>query len=97
MTGSRLTLESRVKQNPAVLSAVVGEAVVLLHAERNSYYDTESVGARLWQQMSEPATVAELCRRLIEEYDVDEATCQSDVLAFLEDALTEGIVIIDPA
>jgi len=80
-----------------VLSAVVGEAIVLLHAERNAYYDTESVGARVWQQVAEPTSVADICKKLEEEYDVDSATCQADVMAFLEDALTEGVVILDPA
>lgn len=95
MAQSRLSLESRVKQNAAVLSAEVGEAIVLLHAERNAYYDTESVGARVWQELSQPVTVADVCKKLVEEFEVDAATCQSDVMAFLEDALNEGIIVVD--
>lgn len=95
MSQRQLTLESRVKQNPAVLSAEVGEAIVLLHADKNAYYDTESVGARVWSALAEPTAIADVCRRLEEEYDVDPASCQQDVLAFLEDALNEGVIIID--
>jgi hypothetical protein len=97
MGETRLGPESRVRQNPAVLSAAVGEAIVLLHAEKNAYYDTESVGARVWQEIAEPRTVAEVCKKLEEEYEVDAATCQADVIAFLEDAANEGIIVIDPA
>jgi hypothetical protein len=96
MSEARLGPQSRVKRNAGVLSAEVGEAVVLLHAEKNAYYDTESVGARVWQELAEPIAVDDLCKRLETEYDVDAATCQADVLAFLEDALTEGIIEIDP-
>lgn len=75
MPESQLTLESRVRQNPAVLSAEVGESVVLLHAERNAYFDTESVGARIWMQLSQPTTVGAVCEALRQEYDVEPSTC----------------------
>lgn len=91
----KLSLDSRVKQTAAVLSAEVGEAVVLLHAERNAYYDTDSVGARVWQRLATPLTVAEICQALQDEFEVDAATCQADVLAFLEDALSEGLIAVE--
>jgi hypothetical protein len=96
--GVRLQLNSRVKQNTAVLSAEVGEAVVFLHAERNAYFDTDAVGAEVWRQLATPTTVRDLCDGLRSAYDVDPQTCEADVLAFLEEALNEGIIcLVDPS
>ena len=96
MGEARLGPETRVRQNPAVLSAEVGDAIVLLHAEQNAYYDMDSVGARVWRELTQPADVATICKILEQEYEVDPTTCQADVLAFLENALNEGIIEIDP-
>jgi len=92
---SRLGLNSRLKQNPSVLSADVGGAVVLLHAERNAYFDTDGVGAEIWRRLTTPATVAELCQGLLDSYDIDPATCEADVRAFLDAALAEDVVCLE--
>jgi len=95
MAETRLGLDSLVKQTPAVLSAEVGDAVVLLHAERNAYFDTDSVGAEVWRLIARPVAVSEICRSLEAIYEVEPGACQAEVLAFLEDALNEGIVEVE--
>jgi len=95
MAETRLVVDSLVKQNPAVLSAEVGDAVVLLHAERNAYFDTDSVGAEVWRLIVSPVAVSEICRSLEAIYEVEPGTCQAEVLSFLEDALNEGIIQVD--
>lgn len=92
---SRLDHNSRLKQHPSVLSADVGGAVVLLHAERNAYFDTDGVGAEIWRRLTTPATVAEICEALRSSYEVEPSTCEADVLAFLEAALAEDVVCIE--
>lgn len=92
---SRLSLDTRLKQNPSVLSADVGGAVVLLHADRNAYFDTDGVGAEIWRRLTTPATLAELCQGLLDSYDVDPTTCEADVRAFLEAALAEDVVCLE--
>ncbi|MGE0864155.1 MAG: PqqD family protein, partial [Vicinamibacterales bacterium] len=86
---------ARLMQNPSVLSADVGAAVVLLHVERNAYFDTDGVGAEIWRRLTTPITVAEICEALRASYEVEPATCEGDVLAFLEAALAEDVVCID--
>jgi len=93
----RLDLNTRLKQHPSVLSADVGGAVVLLHADRNAYFDTDGVGAEIWRRLTMPITVAEICEALRASYEVEPATCEDDVLAFLKAALAEDVVCIDPA
>lgn len=95
MASTRLGPDSLVRQHPAVLSADVGEVVVVLQAEQNAYYDTDSVGADVWRRIVAPTAVSDICRALVAGYDVDPQTCEADVLAFLEEALREGIVSLE--
>ena len=55
-----------------------------------------ATGAFLWEKLSEEQTAQTLTKALLDEYDVDEATAQRDVDAFLknlrENALLEECV-----
>ena len=37
-------------------------------------------------------TGAELCRHIVSEFDVDLATCRTDVSGFLDDLIAAGVV-----
>lgn len=88
----RVTLETVVAGGTSLVSADVGEDLVLLHVEKNAYYDTDAIGANIWHQLAQPVRVRDLCDRLVDAYEVDAETCQRDVLAFLREALLEDVV-----
>ena len=96
-----VTLETVVASGTSLVSADVGEELVLLHVEKNAYYDTDAIGADIWHQLEQPVRVSDICSRLVEKYEVDPETCQRDVLAFLSEALREEVVRVvdatDPA
>jgi hypothetical protein len=91
-----LTLETVVTGGTSLVSADVGDELVLLHVEKNAYYDTDAIGADIWHQLEQPVRVRDLCDRLVEKYEVDPGTCQRDVLAFLGEALREEVVRVVP-
>ena len=87
-----ITLDTVVACGGSLVSADVGEELVLLHVEKNAYYDTDAIGADIWYQLEQPVRVSDLCSRLVVKYEVDPETCQRDVLAFLSEALREEVV-----
>ena len=87
-----VTLDSVVARNDALVSAAVGAEVVMLHLGNNAYYDVDAIGSDIWVRIETPAHVRDLCAALAEAYDVDRATCERDVLAFLNEALREGLI-----
>ena len=87
-----VTLESVVASGTSLVSADVGDELVLLHVEKNAYYDTDAIGADIWHQLEQSVRVRDLCDRLVDKYDVDPDTCQRDVLAFLSEALRGDVV-----
>jgi PqqD family protein of HPr-rel-A system len=48
--------------------------------------------ARVWALIERPATIAEVCERLVEEYDVDVDTCMEQVVALVADLEQAGLV-----
>ena len=58
----------------------VGEAV----KEFNGIVNLNETGAVLWKTLEKGATKEQLVKALLAEYDVDEATAEKDVSAFIE-------------
>lgn len=66
--------------------------MVLMSISNGEYYRLDEVGSRIWALLHEPSQVSALCDRLSDEYQINRATCEADVLAFLTD-LQEGRLI----
>ena len=72
-------------------SSIAGETVILgISAGR--YYGLDAVGARIWQLIQAPGSVAEIVRTIVGEYEVDRERCEADVLALLQQLVDAGLV-----
>jgi arylamine N-acetyltransferase len=60
-------------------------------------YSLNNSAGRIWELIEAPVSVQELCRRLRSEYDVDEASCERDVVELLERLSDAGLVAIGDA
>jgi hypothetical protein len=89
-----IQLDTVVARNEALLSADVGAEVVMLHVEKNAYYDTDAIGSDIWRRIETPISVNDLCVGLTGAYDVDVETCRRDVFEFLNEAFRERVVRI---
>ncbi len=74
------------------VSSDLGGEVAILDLERGTYYGLDEVGARIWEIVQEPAAVSEVQATVIEEYDVEPARAERDVLALLQRLVDEGLV-----
>lgn len=75
-----------------VSSNMAGEVVILNHG-RGIYYGLGEVGALVWSALENgPRSVEELCELVMEEYEVDQATCEKDIEALIESLLQEKLV-----
>ncbi|MGO8833961.1 MAG: PqqD family protein, partial [Roseiarcus sp.] len=51
-----------------------------------------TTASRIWELLETPKTVAQLCAQLCEEFEVDEPTCEAEVLKFTGDLVDNGMV-----
>jgi hypothetical protein len=80
---------------PEVVSfTFVDEDAVLLNMQTNQYYLLDEVGARLWGLLRDGKSLRESYRALLEEYEVEPATLEQDVLELLEKLKEQGLVEI---
>jgi hypothetical protein len=69
-----------------------GAELVVLNLRDGVYYGLEDVGARIWQLIQEPVTVAAICDVVASEYDVERVNCETDTRALLGELAARGLV-----
>jgi len=78
-----------------VSTELEGEAVILNLAD-GVYYGLDGVGARVWELLREPRSVAELRDEVVAEFDVDGETAERDLLALLGELAARRLVEVPP-
>ena len=92
MTRPTLTLSSVVRQGREPVAVDVDSAVVMMSVARGNYYSVDDVAARIWHLLSSPCTIATVCDTLASEYSVSPEQCAADVLEFLEQLHSQGLI-----
>lgn len=82
------------KVSEEVLSSKIDEEVVLMSIEAGYYFTLDPIGSRIWELISEKSyTLEGLVLVLMEEYEVDEATCRADVQAFIDEMSEKKLIL----
>jgi hypothetical protein len=89
----QLTSASVVSRIGNLVDAKIHDEVVALSIESGICYGLNRSASRIWELLSSPIEIDNLCATLIREYEVDETNCQRDVLDFLSELHREGLII----
>ncbi len=65
---------------------------VMMSIERGEYFGIGGVGPRVWALLESPTCVDAIVQVICREFDVDEATCQADMLQFASKLLEHGLI-----
>lgn len=81
----------------SVVSRVVGGETLVVPVRGKvgdlaSIYSFNGVGSFIWQSLEEPASLADLIAAVEQEYAVNEHQAREDVIRFVEDLLSVGLV-----
>lgn len=89
--------EARYERNPNyIFRRIVDEAVLVpIHrdvADMECIYTLNDVGTTVWTRLEAPATMAELSRAILEEYEAEPEAAAADLEGFLEEMVAIGAV-----
>ena len=87
-----ITLASQVRQRDDLLAQSLDEDIVMANIESGKYYGLAATGKRIWELLAQPRSVADLCARLLAEFDVSRAACEQETLTFLNELQREGLI-----
>jgi hypothetical protein len=81
-------------RDPDMIAADMDGDLVMMSIERGEYFGIGGVGTLVWELLEQPTTVDRLAAAVCEEFEVDAATCSKDLLGFVNELLTLGLVRI---
>lgn len=70
----------------------VEQELVMLDLPRGKYYGLNPVATAVWKTLDSPIDLDQICISLLTQFDVDEASCRTEVDAFLSQLYAAGLV-----
>ena len=86
--------DSIVQRVSDIVSAEVEQELVMVSIENGSYYSMSDVGRHIWEAIESPKKVSNLVEDLTLEYDIDVCSCTKQTLGFLENLLSEHLLLV---
>lgn len=87
-----LNSNSIVVRESSFISADLDNEVVMMDAATGKYYGLNEVAGTIWHLLGEAERVDALVTRLVEDYEVERAQCQREVLEALEEMRQRGLI-----
>jgi hypothetical protein len=82
-----------------ILSAPIGDEIVMMSVERGQYYNLNAIGGRIWNLLETPRSLDQIVEALTEIYDAPDETIRAESAAFIARLEREGLIeaeAIDP-
>ena len=95
MAMSAVSLDRNIRiSDDTVFRELAGEAI-LLQLEAGMYFGLDPVGTRLWQLMAARGNLRDVYETAREEFDVDPATLERDLLALATQLAEKKLIALD--
>ncbi len=84
---------TRYVRNTKTVSGRLHDELVMMDLDQGKYFSLNPVATRIWDLLEKPIGIDELCRLLLEEYEVEEAQCRAEVGDVVAEMVKVGIVL----
>lgn len=88
-----ITLTTPIKRRDTIIAQNLDNDIVMANIDSGHYFGVDKTSKRIWELIEPQTTCCQtICDVLCTEYNVDRATCEQDVLVFLQDLSKEGLI-----
>jgi len=91
-----LTLGDRVVVPDSVIARELDGETVVLNLETGVYFGLDSVATDIWNALQGGAKIEDALRAVLERYDVQPATLEHDLLRFVNQLASKGLLNAGP-
>jgi hypothetical protein len=92
MTEQLITPDVVIAQGEEQVSTLVDGETVLMNVGNGRYYKLDDIGSRIWNLIEKPTSVSAVCDQLLEEFEVERATCEGDIMVMLNRLLENNLI-----
>ena len=90
-----MSLDRTIRVSDDTVFRELGGEAILLQLDAGMYYGLDPVGTRLWQLIAERGNLRDVFERAQQEFDVDPATLERDLLSLVTQLAEKNLVSLD--
>ncbi len=83
---------TRVVRNDQIPTSEIDGEVVALDIEAGRCFAMDEVGGEIWRIAEQPVSASEIADRLTQTHDVERAECLRDILPFIDEMISAGLL-----
>jgi hypothetical protein len=89
---SEIDFDTQIIRAEGFTTAPVQNELMMLNVEQGAYYSLDPIAAEIWNMLESPTSVNQIIKQLLLRYEVTLERCQEDVLAFLGEMHSNGMI-----
>jgi hypothetical protein len=74
------------------VSCPLGDEIIILDLKAGLYFGLDNVGAKIWELVQQPRTIASLREAILDGFEVSGDVCQRDLVALLRELLDRNLI-----
>ena len=92
---NNIEAKNRIKLNQELLQSEIDGETIMMSIDNGKYYGLNTVASKIWELLKDEPLFSELISNLVEEYNVEQAKCESDTKEFLENLIENKLIRIE--
>lgn len=80
-------------RNSNSVSGRLSDELVMMDLDKGKYFYLNAVATRIWDILEKPYSLDEVCSLLMEEYEVGEEQCRTDVTEVISEMVKQSVVL----
>jgi len=97
MQNHQIKAESIISRGADIVFSKLDDELLAIDAQAGYCYSMNETAGRIWEMISIPVSIGDICSRLVKEYSVDEALCLREVLPLLQKLHDSGLIQVKDA
>ncbi len=85
--------DSFIVNNNKFISSGFGDEMMLMNLETGDYVGLNTVSADIWRQAEKQTTAQQIIDYLLQQYDVEETVCKTEVITVMQQMLEKDLLI----
>jgi hypothetical protein len=79
-------------RNSKTISGRLHDELVMMDIGQGKYFSLNPVATRIWDILEHPLDIDELCRLLMDEYDISTGQCRRETEEYIADMMKLGLL-----
>jgi DNA-binding ferritin-like protein (Dps family) len=93
--GPALDLDRYITRDPDAAWRVFEDGAVVVSPTESVMHSLNAVGTRVWELADGTLTIGEILDEIVEEFEVDPAQAESDVMEFCQALCDKGMISVE--